>query len=114
KQGLAFGLFLVLAKVLAIAPADLVGSEGDANSDDPLVARIAQLSTSDRARLWHDLADARRNSHRKRYARHSATLSQQMEELFAQFDFIREELEAVRTRIRKPRRLVPLTVSSGE
>jgi transcriptional regulator with XRE-family HTH domain len=114
KQGLDFGLFLILAKVLDVAPAELVGADDQADAHDPLVARIAQLSTGDRARLWNDLAAATRNSHRKRYARHSATLSQQMEELFAQFDFIREELEAVRTRIRKPRRLVPLTVSSGE
>jgi hypothetical protein len=78
------------------------------------VAKIAQLSTTDRARLWHDLADARRNSRQKRHARNPETISQQMEELFAQFEFIREELEAVRASVRKRGRIPRLTVSSGE
>ena len=113
KQGLDFGLFLVLAKVLAVAPADLVGHDDDGNGD-PLVSRIAQLSTFDRTRLWQDLAEARRNSRQKRHARNTDTTSQQMEELFAQFEFIREELEAVRASIRKRGRIPRLTVSSSE
>ncbi|HEV8431956.1 MAG TPA: helix-turn-helix transcriptional regulator [Thermoanaerobaculia bacterium] len=113
KQGLDFGLFLILAKVLAVAPTDLVVDEsGDGH--DPLVAKIAQLSTSDRVRLWRDLADARRNSRQKRHARHSDTVSQQMEELFAQFEYVREELEAVRTSFRKRGRGPRLTVSLDE
>lgn len=115
KQGLDFGLFLVLAKVLAVAPADLVSDgDGDGEGRDPLVAKIAQLSTNDRARLWRELADARRNSRQKRHARNSDSVSQQMEELFAQFEFIREELEAVRNSIRKRGRIPRLTVSSSE
>lgn len=113
KQGLDFGLFLVLAKVLSVSPADLVGGE-DGDGHDPLVAKIAQLSTNDRARLWRDLADARRNSRQKRHARNSDSVAQQMEELFAQFEFIREELEAVRTSVRKRGRIPRLTVSSSE
>jgi transcriptional regulator with XRE-family HTH domain len=113
KQGLNFGLFLILAKVLTTAPADLVGDD-DGEGHDPLVAKIAQLSPGDRARLWRDLADAKRTSRQKRQARHADTLSQQMEELFAQFEFMREELEAFRTSIRKRGRVAPLTVSSGE
>ena len=113
KQGLDFALFLVLAKVLAVAPAELVGPD-DEGSADPLVSRIAQLSTFDRTRLWQDLAEARRNSRQSRHTRHSDTTSQQMEELFAQFDFIREELEAVRASIRKRGRIPRLTVSSSE
>ena len=84
------------------------------NGHDPLVTKIAELSTSDRARLWRDLADARRNSRQKRHARHSDTVSQQMEELFAQFEFVREELEAVRTSVRKRGRGPRLTVSLDE
>lgn len=113
KQGLDFGLFLIIAKVLTIAPADLVASDDEGEGNDPLVAKIAQLSTNDRTRLWQDLADAKRSS-RQKQLRHSDTLSQQMEELFAQFDFIREELEAVRTNIRKRGRVPRVTVSSGE
>ena len=114
KQGLDFGLFLVLAKVLAVAPTDLVMDDEPGNGHDPLVTKIAELSTSDRARLWRDLADARRNSRQKRHARHSDTVSQQMEELFAQFEFVREELEAVRTSVRKRGRGPRLTVSLDE
>jgi len=111
KQGLDFGLFLVLAKILARAPADLVELD-DAGESDPLVGRIAQLSTGERTALWQELAEERRNSRQKRHARHGASVSQQMEELFAQFEFIREELEAVRANVR--RRTRPLTVSSSE
>jgi transcriptional regulator with XRE-family HTH domain len=112
KQGLDFGLFLVLAKVLAVSPTDLVVDDSG-EDHDPLVAKIAQLSTSDRARLWRDLADARRTSRQTRL-RHSDTVSQQMEELFAQFEFVREELEAVRTNVRKRGRVPRLTISSSE
>ena len=60
KQGLDFALFLVLAKVLAVSPSDLI--DDDDTQHDPLVAKIAQLSTSDRVRLWKDLTEARRSS----------------------------------------------------
>ena len=114
KQGLDFALFLVLAKVLAVSPGDLV-ENGDEIVGDPLVAKVAQLSTTDRTRLWRDLAEARRTSRAKRHARHPDTVSQQMEELFAQFEFMREELEAVRISLRKRGRGVPrLTISSSE
>lgn len=112
KQGLDFALFLVLAKVLAVSPSDLVDDDG--NNPDPLVARIAQLSTTDRVRLWQDLAEARRNSRGKRHARNPDTASQQVEELHAQFEYMREELDAVRASIRKRGRIPRLTVSSSE
>ena len=112
KQGLDFALFLLLAKILAVAPGDLVEG-GDGDGHDPLVGRIAQLSTADRARLWRDLAAARRNSRQKRNVRQRDTVSQQMDELFAQFEFMREELEAVRMNVRRrvPARVV---VPSGD
>ena len=113
KQGLDFALFLVLAKVLAVSPSNLVDDDENELSD-PLVARIAQLSTGDRVRLWQDLAEARRNSRGKRHARNPDTASQQMEELHAQFEYMREELEAVRTSVRKRGRVPKLTVSSSE
>jgi transcriptional regulator with XRE-family HTH domain len=111
KQGLDFGLFLVLTKVLAVAPRDLIDGDG-ADEHDPLVARIGRLTRPERAQLWLDLAEAQRTSRQKRHARNIETVSQQMEELFAQFEFIREELEAVRTNMR--RRAPRITVSSSE
>ena len=115
KQGLDFALFLVLAKVLAVSPSDLVDDDDDNTAHDPLVAKIAQLPAPDRVRLWKDLAEARRASRTKRHARSTDTASQQMEELYAQFEFMREELEAVRASMRKRGRIPRLTVaSSGE
>lgn len=115
KQGLDFGLFLVLAKVLAVSPGALVDNDGNGSGDDdPLVAKIAQLAPDDRAALWRDLAEARRTSRTKRHARQSDTVSQQMEELFAQFEFLREGLEAVRVSVRKRGRMPRLTVASSE
>jgi len=113
KQGLDFALFLVLAKVLAVSPANLVDSDGN-GEHDPLVAKIAQLATNDRATLWRDLAEARRTSRTKKRARNSDNVSQQMEELYAQFEFLREELESVRISLRKRGRAPRLTVSSSE
>ena len=113
KQGLDFALFLVLAQVLAVSPSDLVDDD-EGGEHDPLVAKIAQLGTADRARLWKDLAEARRNSRAKRHARSAVTASQQVEELHAQFEYMREELEAVRASIRKRGRIPRLTVSSSE
>jgi hypothetical protein len=37
-----------------------------------------------------------------------------MEELFAQFEFLREEMEAVRSSLRKRGRVPRLTISSSE
>ena len=113
KQGLDFALFLVLAKVLAVSASDLVVDDNDA-AHDPLVTKIAQLATTDRVRLWQDLAEARRNSRSKKHARNIDTASQQVEELHAQFEYMREELEAVRNSIRKRGRIPRLTISSGE
>lgn len=113
KQGLDFSLFLVLAKVLAVSPSDLVDDEENA-VNDPLVTKIAQLATTDRVRLWKDLAEARRNSRNKKHARNIDTASQQVEELHAQFEYMREELEAVRASIRKRGRIPRLTISSSE
>ncbi|HEY2322155.1 MAG TPA: helix-turn-helix transcriptional regulator [Thermoanaerobaculia bacterium] len=110
KQGLDFGLFLLVAKVLAVAPGDLIDDDG-AEGHDPLVGRIAQLSTSERAQLWRELAETRRTSRNKRQSRNRDSLSQQMEELFAQFDFIREELDAMRASFRRGNRPRILTAS---
>ncbi len=113
KQGLDFALFLVLAKVLAVSASDLVDDDGN-TPHDPLVTKIAQLATTERVRLWRDLAEARRNSRQKKHARGNDTASQQMEELHAQLEYMREEFEAVRASMRKRGRIPRLTISSSE
>ncbi|HEX3582055.1 MAG TPA: helix-turn-helix transcriptional regulator [Thermoanaerobaculia bacterium] len=111
KQGLDFGLFLLVAKVLSVSPGDLIDDDG-AEGHDPLVGRIAQLSTAERAKLWRELAETRRIARNKRQSRNRDTLSQQMEELFAQFDFIREELDAMRAHFHRTARPRVLTAAS--
>ena len=112
KQGLDFGLFLIIAKVLAIAPIDLMDADGD--NSDPIINRIAHLSSTERTRMWRELTETRRNSRAKRQTRRSDTLAQQMEELFAQFDYIREELESVRNTVRRRNRPQRVTSASSE
>lgn len=102
KQGLELGLFLTLARILKITPHELLGSDGavDGDGHDPLVGKIASLGTVERAQLWRDLATARRTERNQRRVeiRHVA---QQVEELLAQLDFLREEIVHVRKRLRR-------------
>lgn len=105
KQGLEMGLFLTLSKILKIAPQELLGIDGEngngnGNGSDPLVGKIAALDPLGRAQLWRDLAAARRTDRHQRRSelRHVA---QQVEELIAQLDFLREEFMSVRKRLRR-------------
>lgn len=103
KQSVDLDLFLVLAKVLDVAPNELLGNDGEnANDDgiDPLVRRIATLETRKRTELWRDLA-AERRAQRLRTRGTRVDAAQQVEEMLAQIDFVRDELENVRKRIKK-------------
>lgn len=101
KQSVDLGLFLVLAKVLQVAAHELLDVDGDGDGNgkvDPLARRIAMLETKQRTELWREVA-AERRAQRGRNARNDA--GQQVEEMLAQLDFLREELETVRKRIKK-------------
>jgi transcriptional regulator with XRE-family HTH domain len=105
KQTLELGLFLTLAKVLDRTPNDLLGNaaEDDSGRIDPLVKKIASFETSERTQLWRELAASRRIQKSSRNRRLQVRqLSQQVEELLAQVDFMRDELEAVAKRLRRP------------
>jgi transcriptional regulator with XRE-family HTH domain len=99
KQGIDLALFMTLAKILKAIPHELLGDNGAVNekASDPLVRKITQLPSTDRARLWKDLAAARRA--RRRGGR--SELNQQVEELLAQFEYIRQEIESVRTTLKR-------------
>lgn len=103
KQSVDLGLFLVLTKVLQVAPHELLTPDGDRDGEngvDPLARRIAMLETKKRAELWREVAAERRAQRaRTRGARMDA--AQQVDEMLAQIDFLREELDTVRKRIRK-------------
>lgn len=97
KQGLDLGLFLTLAKILKAAPHELIGEDGEERESDPLARKIAALASVERARLWRDLAAVRRERRRKPRAEVGA----QFEELLAQFEYLRQEIESVRTNLRR-------------
>ena len=99
KQSIDVDLLVVLARILGVDARDILGSE---NADaDPLAQRIASLDAQKRAALWRDLATERRTQ-RSRNRNLTRNVGQQVDELLAQIDFLREELEAVRLRIKRP------------
>jgi transcriptional regulator with XRE-family HTH domain len=98
KQGLDLGLFLMLASVLRAEPNDLLGGRDIDKESDPLAKRIAALASADRAQLWRDLIVAR-NGRKKRRLR--PDVSDQFEELLAQFEYIRQQIESVRSNVRR-------------
>lgn len=98
KQGLDVSLFLSLLKILRIQPSDVFEDDGG-DSGERLVDQISRLASSDRVKLWNDLATSRRAHRRRRPT--ARELSERVEELIAQMDYLREELEAVRTKSRR-------------
>ena len=100
KQALDIGLFLVLARILKTAPQEFLDGEGSADGADPLVGRIASLDSRERTTLWRDLTAARKNNRSSRRLQ-MRTLGMQVEELLAQVDFLRGEIESVQKRVKK-------------
>ena len=103
KQALDVGALVRLAQVLRVPPQDLLGAEAEADGDgngsgtDPLVRRIAQLDPRERARLWRELSNASPNRSR----RSDMALAEQIDELVAQVELLRQELDVVRKRLKK-------------
>jgi hypothetical protein len=65
-----------------------------------MVKKIAAFESAERTQLWRDLAEERRSQRPKSRRIQVRHLSQEVEELLAQFDFLRGELENVRKRLR--------------
>ena len=103
KQGLELGLFLSLCKVLKTSPRDLlVDGDGDGNGNvDPLAARIASLNHPERLQLWHDLAANRRGDRRGHARAQMRRLADEFEELMAQLELVRAEMESFHNRMRR-------------
>jgi transcriptional regulator with XRE-family HTH domain len=101
KQGVDLGLFMAIADVLKVSPRDLLddGQPDDDVGHDPLVRRIFGMEQRERTQLWRDLAESVRGRKVKRAQ--MGNLALQVEELLAQADFLREELESVRSRLRR-------------
>jgi len=107
KQSVDLGLFLLLAKVLQVPANELLdgqdeSADGEGNGNvDPLARRIAMLETKKRTELWREVAAARRAQRVRSTRSLRVDPAQQVEEMLAQIDFLREELEIVRKRMKK-------------
>jgi len=100
KQGLDLGLFLILCKILKTLPHDLLGDEVGDNVD-PLALQIGRLNHGDRVQLWRDLANARRTDRRQTMRSNVRRLSDEVEELLAQLQYVQAEIESVQNHVRK-------------
>lgn len=99
KQSVDLALFLVLATVLGVNANELLEPvKDDGNGIDPLARRIAMLETKKRTELWRGVAAERRA---QRNRKGGADASQQVDELLAQLEYLREELESIRKRVRR-------------
>ncbi len=99
KQNVDLGLFLTLTRILQLTPHEVLDDAETAEGVDPLVRAISGMQTGERAQLWRSLA-AERRTHRSRKADGRA-VANEVEELLAQVDFIRGEIESVQKRLRR-------------
>jgi len=99
KQNLDLGLFLTLTRILKLTPHEVLGDETDEEGVDPLVRTISGMETGERAQLWRSLA-AERKTHRGKKNDGRAVVNE-VDELLAQVDFIRGEIESVQKRLRR-------------
>ena len=99
KQSLDVGLFLLLLKILRIQASDVLENDGMVSSGDRLVDQLARMDGEARTQFWKDMAESRRTQRTTR--RNAREMNQKVEELVAQIDFLREEIEAVREKRRK-------------
>jgi transcriptional regulator with XRE-family HTH domain len=99
KQSVDLGLFLSLARALHVPPNEFLRDDAEAEDIDPLARRIASLAAKERTSLWRELAEDRRNQRARRID--PRQMAMQVEELLAQLEFLREELEAVSRRIKR-------------
>jgi transcriptional regulator with XRE-family HTH domain len=93
KQNIDVGLMTMIARVLHLSPHDLLGEDDEA--DRFLADKIATLTPNDRARFWRDLSGSRKrnvNGSSKR----ADDLGLEVEELLAQIDFLRGEVDRIR------------------
>ncbi|HXA15654.1 MAG TPA: helix-turn-helix transcriptional regulator [Thermoanaerobaculia bacterium] len=99
KQNVDLGLFLNLTRILKLTPHEVLEDVDSEEGVDPLVRAISGMQTGQRAQLWRSLAEERR-THRTHKANGRA-VANEVEELLAQVDFIRGEIESVQKRLRR-------------
>src|ERR1043165_416943 len=100
KQAIDVELFLTLARVLNAAPADLLTDEAAGTADAVLVTRIAAMQARERTKLWREI-NAERTQQRQRKRADAHNMALEVEELLAQMDLLRDEIDSVRMRLAK-------------
>jgi len=99
KQNLDLGMFMTLTGILKLTPHEVLDDADAEEGVDPLVRAISGMQTGERAKLWRSLA-AERRTHRNR-GNDVRNVANEVEELLAQVDFIRGEIESVQKRLRR-------------
>ena len=92
KQNIDVELMTLIARVLHLSPHDLLDAEED--GDSVLADKIATLNADTRTRFWHDLNGSRKRNHINR--KKVEDLGLEVEELLAQIDFLRGEVDRIR------------------
>lgn len=102
KQTLDLDLFIVLARILKTAPQEFLGDGADATGGDKDLARqIAALPARERLQLWQSLAAEQRAMRGRTRRESDQQIGLQVEALLAQLDFLRDELESLKRRVRR-------------
>jgi len=99
KQNLDLGLFLTLTRILKLTPHEVLGDTEEDDGLTPIVRTISSMQTHERAKLWRSLAAERRS--RRPHRVDGRVVANEVEELLAQVDFIRGEIELVHKRLRR-------------
>lgn len=100
KQSLDLNLFLELARILEVSPADLLDVEPERASPEATAAELPTLHARDRLKFWRDLSAANK-ARRSNTPATDAALMGEIDELFAQVELVRDELDAVRKKLRR-------------
>jgi transcriptional regulator with XRE-family HTH domain len=98
KQSVDVRLLVTLARVLEVAAPDLLRVPEEDTGGEPLARKIAAMDVKRREELWREVSAERRTL---RTRGRGVELRQHVEELLAQVDLLREELDGIRKRIKK-------------
>jgi transcriptional regulator with XRE-family HTH domain len=94
KQTVDVVLLLTIARILGVAPSEILGSDQPGDELDELTRRISRLPAADRGKVFSE-------SSRRRTTR---DVSATMDDLLAQIDLLRDDLLELQRRVRTRKR----------
>lgn len=99
KQPLEVETLIRLAGILGVDPASVITSADDAiDPVGPLIRQFRVLDRTERLRLWAELTEGARRGE-GRGSRRGSELAIEIDELLAQVELLRAEIESVRSRL---------------